>query len=111
MEVLENEELFDTGINETFGIAAAIPLIKNLSYLAEEKTDISTAAQNVVSDTFVVGAGMSIGSAIGAAIDPIGTFVGAVGGAYIVKKAWDSFKVGMFCEEEEAQLELSLIHI
>lgn len=109
MEVLENEELFDTGINETFGIAAAIPLIKNLSYLAEEKTDISTAAQNVVSDTFVVGAGMSIGSAIGAAIDPIGTFVGAVGGAYIFKKAWDSFKVGMFCEEEEAQLEDDII--
>ena len=34
MEVYENEELFGSGINETFGIAAIIPIIKNISYLA-----------------------------------------------------------------------------
>ena len=110
MEVYENEELFGSGINETFGIAAIIPIIKNISYLADEKTDIGTAAQNVVTDTVVVGTGMSVGSAIGAVIDPIGTLVGAVGGAYYAKKLWDSAKISLFCSDEEAKLQDDIIN-
>jgi len=109
MEVYENEEFFGTGINETLGLAAIIPVIKNISYLADDKTDLSTAAQNVVTDTIAVGTGMSIGSAIGAAVDPIGTLVGAVGGAFLAKKMWDSAKISLFCEEEEAYLQDCII--
>lgn len=109
MEVYENEEFFGTGLNETFGLAAIIPVVKNISYLADDKTDLNTAAQNVVTDTIAVGTGISIGSAIGAVVDPIGTLVGAVGGAYLAKKIWDSAKISLFCEEEEAQLQDSII--
>jgi hypothetical protein len=109
MEIFNNDELFDTGVPEILGISAIIPIIKNFSYLVNEKTDIATASQNVATDTLVVGAGMSLGSALGAVIDPIGTFVGAVGGAYIFKKTWDSLKVGIFCSEEEKNLERAII--
>ena len=109
MEVYENEEFFGTGINETLGLAAIIPVIKNISYLADDKTDLSTAAQNVVTDTIAVGTGMSIGSAIGAAVDPIGTLVGAVGGAFLAKNV-DSAKISLFCEEEEAYLQDCIIN-
>lgn len=109
MEVYENEEFFGTGLNETLGLAAIIPVIKNISYLADDKTDLSTAAQNVVTDSIAVGTGISIGSAIGAVVDPVGTLVGAVGGAYLAKKIWDSAKISLFCEEEEAHLQDSII--
>ena len=109
MEVYENEEFFGTGLNETLGLAAIIPVIKNISYLAEDKTDLSTAAQNVVTDSIAVGTGISIGSAIGAVVDPVGTLVGAVGGAYLAKKIWDSVKISLFCEEEEAHLQDCII--
>ena len=109
MEVYENEEFFGTGLNETLGLAAIIPVIKNISYLADDKTDLSTAAQNVVTDSIAVGTGISIGSAIGAVVDPVGTLVGAVGGAYFAKKIWDSAKISLFCEEEEAHLQDCII--
>ena len=109
IEVHENEELFDFGIDETFGIAAIIPAIKNISYLMDEKTDIPGAARNIAIDTVVIGAGMSIGTAVGGLIDPFGTLVGAVGGAYYTKKIWDWAKIGIFCSEEETQLQNDII--
>ena len=63
MEVFQNEELFDTNLPETLGIAAIIPIIKNLSYPAEDKTDIFTATQNVAGDTLVLWGGISLGTA------------------------------------------------
>ena len=109
MEVFQNEELFETGLPEALGIAAIIPTIKNLNYLAKEKTDVATAAQNVATDATVIWGGISLGAALGAAVDPIGTFVGAIGGAYFIKRAWDSFKVGFFCKDEELQLEKDIV--
>ncbi len=109
IEVFENEELFETGLPETLGIAAIIPTVKNLSYLAKEKTDVVTAVQNVASDTGVIWAGLTLGASIGSTIDPIGALVGGLGGAHYAKKTWDKFKVGFFCEKEEAQLEKAII--
>ena len=80
-----------------------------LNYLAKEKTDVATAAQNVATDATVIWGGISLGAALGAAVDPIGTFVGAIGGAYFIKRAWDSFKVGFFCKDEELQLEKDIV--
>jgi len=109
MEVFQNEELFEIGLPETLGIAAIIPIIRNLNYIAKEKTDIATAAQNVATDATVIWGGISIGSALGAVVDPIGALVGAVGGAHFAKKYWDGFKVGFFCKEEETQLEKDIV--
>jgi len=109
MEVFQNEDFFGLNIDETFGIAAVIPVVKNLKYLADDKTDISTAVQNIVGDTIVAGVGISIGSAIGALIDPIGTVVGAIGGGYFAKKIWASAKVSLFCSDEEAKLQDDII--
>jgi len=109
MEVFKNEELFDTNLPETLGIAAIIPIIKNLSYLAKDKTDIFKASQNVAGDTLVLWGGISLGTAIGGIIDPIGSLVGAIGGGILFKKTWDSLKVGFFCSEEEKNLERQII--
>jgi|TARA_B110000027_G_C16085621_1_gene285796 hypothetical protein len=109
IEVFENEELFETGLSETLGIAAIIPTIKNISYLAKEKTDVVTAVRNVASDTGVIWAGLTLGASIGSTIDPIGALVGGLGGAHYAKKTWDKIKVGFFCEKEEAQLEKAII--
>jgi len=109
MEVFQNEELFETGLPETFGIAAIIPAIKNFSYLVDEKLNLAQAAKNITGDTLAYGLGMSWGAAIGAAIDPFTTAIGAVGGAYYTKKVWDWAKVSLFCSDEEAQLQDDII--
>ena len=109
MEIFNNEELFSSSIPETFGIAAIIPTIKNLSYLAKDKTDPFKATQNIAGDTLVVWGGISLGTAIGGIIDPIGSLVGAIGGGIYFKKIWDSLKVGIFCSDEEEELERAII--
>ena len=42
MEVFENEELFETGVPEVLGIAAIIPLVKNVSYINTNQTKFET---------------------------------------------------------------------
>lgn len=109
MEVFNNDELFDSSIPEIFGIAAVIPIIKNLSYLVEDKTNSITAAQNIAGDTLVIWGGVSLGAAIGGMIDPIGTAIGMVGGGYFFKSFWDTLKVGIFCSDEKQELEKTII--
>ena len=109
MEIYENEEFFGLGIDETFGIAAVIPAIKNISYLMDEKTDIPGAARNIATDTIAYGTGLSLGAAIGGLVDPFGTVIGAVGGAHYAKKSWDWFKVKVICQDEEAELQDAII--
>ena len=110
MEVFENDEFYGTGINEVFGIAAIIPAIKNILYVANDKTDIRNATVNVMTDTIAISSGISLGGAIGSLIDPIGTFIGMVGGATVTKKVWDWIKIEFRCEEEEQELQEALVN-
>ena len=77
--------------------------------MVDEKLNLAQAAKNITGDTLAFGLGMSWGAAIGAAIDPFTTAIGAVGGAYYTKKVWDWAKVSLFCSDEEAQLQDDII--
>ena len=108
MEVFENEELFETGVPEVLGIAAIIPLVKNVSYINKNQTKFETGARNVAIDTAGRGAGMLVGGAIGSIFGPIGTAIGAIGGGLFGKGFSDAYKIEEYCSEEKNQMEDAL---
>jgi len=109
IEIHEDEELFETGAPEFLGIASIVSLIKNVSYLNDKKTDLSTGAQNVAIDTAGRATAMWGGAKIGGAIlGPIGAVAGAIGGGLFSGKYIEDFKLFMFCEEETDQLKKDL---
>ena len=108
MEVFENEELFETGVPEVLGIAALIPLVKNVLYINKNETDLEKGIRNVAIDVVGRGSGMFVGGAIGSILGPIGTAVGAIGGAILGKGIIDSYKIDKYCSKEKDQLEDAL---
>ena len=108
MEVFENEELFETGVPEVLGIAAIIPLVKNVSYINTNQTKFETGARNVAIDTAGRGVGMLVGGAIGSIFGPIGTAIGAIGGGLFGKGFSDAYKIEEYCSEEKDQMEDAL---
>ena len=108
MEVFENEELFETGVPEILGISALIPLVKNVSYINKNETNLEKGIRNVAIDVIGRGAGMFVGGAIGSILGPIGTAVGAIGGAILGKGIIDSYKIDKYCSKEKDQLEEAL---
>jgi len=108
MEVFEDEELFDTGVPEVLGIAALIPLVKNISYMNKNETNFEMGARNVAIDAVGRGSGMFIGGAIGSIFGPIGTAIGAIGGGIFGKSFSDAHKLEEYCSEEKDQMEDAL---
>jgi len=108
MEVFENEELFETGVPEILGISALIPLVKNVSYINKNETNLEKGIRNVAIDVIGRGSGMFVGGAIGSILGPIGTAVGAIGGAILGKGIIDSYKIDKYCSKEKDQLEEAL---
>ena len=105
MEVFEDEELFETGVPEVLGIAALIPLVKNVSYMNKNETSFETGARNVAIDVVGRGSGMFIGGAIGSIFGPIGTAIGAIGGGIFGKGVSDAHKLEEYCSKERDQME------
>ena len=108
MEVFEDEELFETGVPEILGIAALIPLVKNVSYINKNETNVESGARNVAIDTVGRGSGMFIGGAIGSIFGPIGTAIGAIGGGILGKSFSDVIKIEEYCSKERQQMEDAL---
>ena len=108
MEVFKDEELFETGVPEVLGIAALIPLVKNVSYMNKNETSFETGARNVAIDVVGRGSGMFIGGAIGSIFGPIGTAIGAIGGGIFGKSFSDSHKLEEYCSKERDQMEDTL---
>jgi len=108
IELVENEELFNLGIDEKIGIAAFVPALKNLNYYLEGKTDVNTGVQNIIGDGLAISGGMALGASILGAVDPIAQIVGAIGGAKLGKVLWNKTKIFLFCEDEYLELEKSL---
>jgi len=108
MEVFEDEELFETGVPEVLGIAALIPLVKNVSYINKKETNVESGARNVAIDTVGRGSGMFVGGAIGSIFGPIGTVIGAIGGGILGKSFSDDIKIEEYCSKEREQMEDAL---
>ena len=108
MEVFEDAELFETGAPEILGIAALIPVVKNVLYISENKTDLETGVGNVAIDILGRGPGMFVGGAVGSIFGPIGTAIGAIGGAMLTKGLTDTYKIDKYCSKEKQQLEIDL---
>ena len=109
MEIHQDEEFFETGAPEFLAIASIVSLIKNISYLNDKKTDVSTGVQNVAIDTAGKAASMWIGAKVGGVVfGPLGALVGGVGGLVLSRDLIDDFKLSMFCEKETKQLKKSL---
>jgi len=109
MEVIEDDEFFETGVPEFLSIASIPSVIRNISYINENKTDLETGVQNVAIDTAGRGVGMWGGAKLGALVGgPIGGVIGAIGGAFLSKDVIDAFKLETFCEKENVQLKAAL---
>lgn len=109
LEVHKDEEFFETGVPEFFGIASVVSSVKNFVYLSKKQTDIKTAVQNVAIDSFGRGAGIWAGAKIGGVIlGPVGAMLGAGAGALFSGGIIDEFKVGYFCEKEIKDVEKKL---
>ena len=105
MEIYEDEELFDTGFSEFFGIATIVSVFKNVGYMSDKKTDIYTGVQNVVIDTAGRGTAMAGGAAAGGLIlGPIGALIGLGAGALFSKNLIDKIKIWAFCKKERDEL-------
>ncbi len=105
MEVYEDEELFDTGFSEFFGIATIVSVFKNVGYMSDKKTDIYTGVQNVVIDTAGRGTAMAGGATAGGLIlGPIGALIGLGAGALFSKNLIDKIKIWAFCKKERDEL-------
>jgi hypothetical protein len=109
MEVHQNEELFETGIPEFVGIASVVSVFRNISYLLDKKTDLSTGLQNVALDTAgkatIMWGGAKIGGLIGG---PLLAAVGAVGALFLSIDWISNLKIDWFCEKERDQLKKDL---
>jgi|TARA_B100001964_G_scaffold238544_1_gene304236 hypothetical protein len=105
MEVYEDDELFDTGFSEFFGIASIVSVFKNVGYMSNKKTDLYSGVQNVILDTAGRGTLMMGGAKGGSLIaGPIGALIG-IGLGAIVSTDWiNKFKIWAFCEEERDNL-------
>ncbi len=109
MEVYEDDEFFGTGASEFLTIASIPSIIRNISYINEDKTNLETGIQNVAIDTVGRGVGMTIGAKAGFAVaGPIGGIVGGIGGAFLSKEFIDEFKLKTFCEKENIKLKTAL---
>ena len=109
MDVYNNEEFLETGANEFLAIASIPSVIRNISYINENKTDFQTGVGNIAIDTAGRGAGMWIGGKAGMIVGgPVGSVVGAIAGAFLSKDFIDKFKLEMFCEKENIELKEAL---
>ena len=108
MEVFKNEELFETGVPEVLGIAALIPLVKNVSYINKNETSVESGIRNIGIDVVGRGSGMFVGGAIGSIFGPIGTAIGAIGGGILGKSFSDDIKIEEYCSKERQQMEDAL---
>ncbi len=105
MEVYEDEELFDTGFSEFFGIASIVSVFKNVGYMSDKKTDMYTGVQNVIVDTAGRGTAMLGGAKIGGLVFGVpGAIVGGIGGMFLSKNLTDKFKIWAFCKKEREEL-------
>ena len=105
MEVYEDDELFDTGFSEFFGIASIVSVFKNVGYVSNKKTDIYSGVQNVIVDTAGRGTLMLGGAkAGGLVLGPLGALIGIGIGAIFSRDWINKFKVWAFCEEERDHL-------
>ena len=105
MEVYEDDELFETGFSEFFGIASIVSVFKNVGYMSDKKTDMFNGVQNVIVDTAGRGTLMLGGAkAGGLVLGPLGALIG-IGLGAIVSRDWiNKFKIWAFCEEERDHL-------
>jgi uncharacterized membrane protein len=109
MEVFENEELFDTGVPEVLGIAALIPLVKNVSYIHKNETNFESGIRNIAIDAVGRGSGMFIAGAVGSLfLGPVGIAIAAIGGGLFGKGFSDAYKLDEYCSEEKDQMEDAL---
>jgi hypothetical protein len=105
MEVYEDDELFDTGFSEFFGIASIVSVFKNVGYVSNKKTDIYSGVQNVIVDTAGRGTLMLGGAkAGGLVLGPLGALLGIGIGAILSRDWINKFKIWAFCEEERDHL-------
>ena len=105
MEVYEDDELFDTGFSEFFGIASIVSVFKNVGYMSDKKTDMYSGVQNVIVDTAGRGTLMLGGAkAGGLVLGPLGALIGIGIGAIFSRDWINKFKIWAFCEEERDHL-------
>ena len=105
MEIYEDDELFDTGFSEFFGIASIVSVFKNVGYMNDKRTDLYSGIQNVIVDTAGRGTLMLGGAkAGGLVLGPLGALIGIGFGAIISRDWIDKFKIWAFCEEERDHL-------
>ncbi len=105
MEVYEDDELFDTGFSEFFGIASIVSVFKNVGYMSDKKTDMYSGVQNVIVDTAGRGTLMLGGAkAGGLVLGPLGALLGIGIGAILSRDWINKFKIWAFCEEERDHL-------
>ena len=105
MEVYEDDELFDTGFSEFFGIASIVSVFKNVGYVSDKKTDIYSGVQNVIVDTAGRGTLMLGGAKAGSLVlGPLGALLGIGIGAIFSRDWINKFKIWAFCEEERDHL-------
>ena len=105
MEVYEDDELFDTGFSEFFGIASIVSVFKNVGYMSDKKTDMYSGVQNVIVDTAGRGTLMLGGAKAGGLVfGPLGALIGIGLGAIFSKDWINKFKIWAFCEEERDHL-------
>ncbi len=105
MEVYKDDELFETGFSEFFGIASIVSVFKNVGYMSDKKTDMFNGVQNVIVDTAGRGTLMLGGAKAGSLVlGPLGALIG-IGLGAIVSRDWiNKFKIWAFCEEERDHL-------
>ena len=105
MEVYNDDELFETGFSEFFGIASIVSVFKNVGYMSDKKTDMFNGVQNVIVDTAGRGTLMLGGAKAGSLVlGPLGALIG-IGLGAIVSRDWiNKFKIWAFCEEERDHL-------
>jgi len=105
MEVYEDDELFDTGFSEFFGIASIVSVFKNVGYMSDKKTDMYSGVQNVIVDTAGRGTLMLGGAKAGGLVfGPLGALLGIGIGAIFSRDWINKFKIWAFCEEERDHL-------
>ena len=105
MEIYEDEELFDTGFSEFFGIASLVSVFKNVGYMSDKKTDLFSGVQNVIVDTAGRGTLMLGGAKAGSLVlGPLGALIGVGIGAIFSRDWINKFKIWAFCEEERDHL-------